>query len=219
MHTLIATVDSWTAFRAEGRQSDPPPEAEVALAIRALGSLGESARPAVPAIIRAMHANQGSMGDSAGQALGRIGGETAIRELNRIWYSGWDRTLCAACHGALTELGEHAHPALLAVLDGGSPLEQVRALRSLRVSGYSQPDLVARAAARLEVFESPMLESLITFFGTIDAPEAVPSALSALQTIGGGHSPQVTHTGALASEVIWRLSERHAEQAAARPPS
>lgn len=208
LQAMIATLGAWTEARLSPAGAEEAAAIAAEHAVRALGGLGEAAHEAVPAIVRAMHADQARMGGAAGQALGRIGGEAAIRELNRIWYSGWDRTLCQACHAALTAMGERAHPVLLRLLDASSPLERVRALRSLRVSGYAQGDLVARAVPLLGEFESPALESLIAFFGSIDDPAASAAAVSALQAIGGDSSP-FNHTRALASEVIWTLTERH----------
>lgn len=208
LQTHIGTLTAWTEARTSGSEPDEAADSSLEETIRVLDALGETAQPAVPALVRAMHADQRRMGALVGAALGSIGGDAAVRELNRIWYSGWDRALCSACHRALASLGERAHPTLLRLLDGGSPLEQVRALRSLRVSGYPQPDLVARAAPRLEAFESPTLESLIAFFGSIDDPAALPAAIAALQAMGGGQGVPLDHTRALASDVMLTLSER-----------
>ena len=73
-----------------------------------------------------------------------MGGEHAIRELNKVWGSGWDRRLSESCHEALYGLGERAHPVLLRMIDDPED-EQESALYSLRASRYPEADLAALA--------------------------------------------------------------------------
>ncbi len=112
------------------------------LAAFVLGEIGAPAEAAVPALIRAMHADQRGVGQFAGPALGEIGGEEAIRELNRVWFSGWDRKLCGGIDWALEHLGSRAYPVLLQIVQEPDALARARALHSLRRAGYPAADLV-----------------------------------------------------------------------------
>lgn len=123
-----------------------------------LGELGAPAEAAVPALIRAMHADPRGVGQFAGPALGEIGGEDAIRELNSVWFSGWDRKLCEGVDWALEHLGARAHPTLLRIVREGDTLARARALHSLRRTGMAVSELVWLVADLMERKQDPVVE-------------------------------------------------------------
>jgi HEAT repeat protein len=123
-----------------------------------LGEIGSPAEAAVPALIRAMHADQRGVGPFAGPALGEIGGEEAIRELNGVWFSGWDRKLCEGVDWALEHLGARAHPTLLKIVREEDALARARALHSLRRTGMATSELVWLVADPMGRKQDPVVE-------------------------------------------------------------
>lgn len=112
---------------------------------RVLEAIGLDARPAVPALIHVMHANQRGLGELAASALGKIGGEEAILELNEMWYAGWDRKCSESCHGAWIDLHKDAFPVLLDVIENEQGLKRARALHSLEAADYPRYELIPLA--------------------------------------------------------------------------
>ncbi len=141
-----------------------------------LGIMGEGAEEAIGALIGLMRIQPRGVGLGAASALGRIGGDRSILELNKVWFSGWDRKLCGACYAALERLRNRAFPTLLNELNQEESLRRNRALRSLEVTGYSihalralaektaesDSDLEVKAAA-LEIHERCVGEPLYPF--------------------------------------------------------
>lgn len=211
---LVATLDAWAdmrAARAAGQHHDAQADYDASLraeqAARALGALGDAAQAAVPALVRAMHADQRGMGELAAPALGRIGGDVAVRELNRIWFSGWDRKLCEACHGALASLGARAHDVLLRGLDDPEPIDRLRALHSLRAAGYGESALAALALTQLHRAPVTLVDQAIEFFGGFADVAAAATALPALRAIAADDH-QFESTRAEAARVVAHITDQ-----------
>jgi hypothetical protein len=208
---LIAVLDAWADARAAGRPWDYDENIQAEQAARALGTFGEAARAAVPTLVRAMHADQRGMGELAAPALGRIGGDVAIRELNRIWFSGWDRKLCDACHGALTSLGARAHDALLRGVDDPEPVERLRALHGLRAAGYPAAALATLALRQLIDAPVTLRDQTIEFFGGFTDATAAATALPALRAMADDDH-QFESTRAIAARVVAELTDQLARR-------
>lgn len=211
---LIAVLDAWTDARAAGAPGpghDRTSAADASLraerAARALGALGASAQAAVPALVRAMHADQRGMGEVAAPALGRIGGEQAVRALNRVWFSGWDRKLCEACHGALVHLGAGAHEALLGALHDPEPVDRLRALHGLRAANYPEAALASLALRPLRDAPMTVIDAVIDFVGGFTEAKAAAIALPALRAIADDDR-QFDSTRRHAADVVVRLTGR-----------
>jgi hypothetical protein len=155
---------------------------QAARAVQALGRAGAQAAPYVASLIRVMHADPRGAGEVAGVALGRVGGETAIRELNRIWFSGWDRKLCDACSMGLSILGAGAHEVLLRLAADDDALTRARALQSLRGSHYPDAPLSRLAVAALSDSSYPNIDNAINVLGQLLAPD-LDAVLPALTDI------------------------------------
>lgn len=172
---LAAVVAAWAD--EAGGQDGAPHDSDVGAvrAVRALAASGASAQAAVPVLVRAAHADPRGMGEVVADALGKIGGEAAIRELNRVWWSGWDRKLCEACTGALSHLAARAHPVLLRIADEADALARMQALHSLRAAGYPAPDLTTLASAVLDRAPEALRDAAIAFLAEVDAAVATAS--------------------------------------------
>ena len=115
-------------------------------AVGILADIGEPAVAAVPALIRAMHADPRGLGEVAGVALGWIGGDEAIRELNLAWWIH-DRKLRDACFRGLAVLGKRGHATLCRIAsDPGEDLDsRCCAIRNLRQTGCPAQTVAAVA--------------------------------------------------------------------------
>ena len=205
---LISILEAWTEPLSRSGKSDREAEFRAELAAEILGDIGEPAVAAVPALIRAMHADPRWMGEISGPALGKIGSEEAIRELNHIWFSGWDRKLCESCHGALMDLGERAHPVLLRIIDETDPVDRARALHSLRAAHYPEKDLAALAQKLLGDGSIPVIETAINVLAGFDDPTQAASALDKLREISADEEHYFERTRIEAAKAVTRISEQ-----------
>lgn len=204
---LVDVLDAWVELSDAGAStSDADVGAE--RAIRALGVLGRRATPAVPALIRVMHADPRGLGQVAGRMLGEIGGERAIRELNRAWLSGWDRKLCDACYEALSHLGERAHPLLWTIASEGAVDERVKAFFSLRAAACPEPRLAALAATMLAEAPVYLVDALIDVVAGFEDHAAVTLVLPALLAIAADDRHYFSETRRRAANAAGSLCSR-----------
>ena len=114
--------------------------------VQLLGTIGPAARAAIPRLMFWMHHDPRGLGPCMALALGRIGGNEEIRELN-TWFGVDDRKLRDGYLDGLAAAGQRAHETLLRITRDLHESEHARAaaIESLRVSGYAERDLAARA--------------------------------------------------------------------------
>ena len=152
-----------------------------------LGAMGAAAEPAVPELVRVMHGDPRGIGQHVGPALGMIGGEEAIRALNGVWYSGWDRKCCEACQWGLWHLGPAAFPVLLGIWEEGDPLECGRALLSLQEAGYPSAALTDLAARSLGPGRHPAtMQAAVFLLRTTSDASRARTALEDLRRVASG---------------------------------
>lgn len=103
----------------------------------------------MPALVRTLFVDPRGVGEAAGYALGDIGGEDAVRELNRAKSFADDRKLRDACRHGLANLGPRAHGPLLQIIGDwlASESERADALRSLFELRYPVSDLAPLAVS------------------------------------------------------------------------
>jgi hypothetical protein len=170
LSALAAVLDEYAAAQGSALAASAD-LGQAVRAARALGQAGAQASPYVASLIRVMHADPRGAGEVAPLALGRIGGEAAIRELNRIWFSGWDRKLCEACSMGLSALGAGAHEVLLRLAADDDALTRARALQSLRESHYPDAPLSRLAVAALSDSSCPNIDNAINVLSSLEAPD------------------------------------------------
>ena len=126
--------DEWTTWNRAQR------------VVRMLCDIGADARAAIPRLMFWMHHDPRGLGPCMALALGRIGGDAEIRELN-TWFEIGDRKLRDGYLDGLVAAGQRAHETLLRTTRDLNEREVARAaaIESLRVSGYAERDLAARA--------------------------------------------------------------------------
>jgi HEAT repeat protein len=204
---LISILEAW-ADQCSRSERDYDDMLRAERVVQILRDIGKPAAAAVPALIRAMHADQRGTGELAGVALGKIGGEEAIRELNRVWFSGWDRKLCESCDSALTELGERAHDVLLRIVGEANPVERASAVLSLKNAGYPEKHLGILALKLLSDSSIPIIETAIEFLGRFEDPTQAEPALPKLREICSDEEQYFDSTRAKAARVIAEITER-----------
>jgi HEAT repeat protein len=204
---LISILEAW-ADQCSRSERDYDDMLRAERVVQILRDIGKPAAAAVPALIRAMHADQRGTGELAGVALGKIGGEEAIRELNRVWFSGWDRKLCESCDSALTELGERAHDVLLRIVGEANPVERASAVLSLKNAGYPEKHLGILALKLLSDNSIPIIETAIEFLGRFEDPTQAEPALPKLREICSDEEQYFASTRSKAARVIAEITER-----------
>jgi hypothetical protein len=114
--------------------------------VQLLGDIGPAAAAAIPKLMFWMHHDPRGLGPCMAQALGRIGGDKEIRELN-TWCDVDDRKLRDGYLDGLAAAGQRAHETLLRITRDLNEPEYARgcAIESLRVAGYADRDLAVRA--------------------------------------------------------------------------
>ncbi len=114
--------------------------------VQLLSEIGSGAHAAIPRLMFWMKHDPRGLGPRMAHALGRIGGDAEIRELN-TWGSVEDRKLRDGYLDGLSAAGERAHETLLRITRdlNESPYDRASALESLRVAGYADRDLAVRA--------------------------------------------------------------------------
>ncbi len=203
----VTTLRHWLEASAGNGASGAARDAGAARAVRALAAMGPEAETAVAVLVRVAHADPRGLGELVGHALGEIGGELAVRGLNSAWFSGWDRKLCDACYGALVRLGVHAQPALLRIAAEPDAHARVKALFSLRATGYSEAALARLAGAMVGDAPMPLIDPLVEFLGGFADANAAAAVIDRLRGIASDDL-QFADTRRRAADAMTRLQSR-----------
>ena len=109
---------------------------------KALGDIGPAAKPAVPALIRAVHRRDDAVGTRAAEALGQIEAKEAAPELSLV-QEARGKLVRRAVALTLVRLGEEPEDALMILTDAMKGNDE-------RVRGWAATELVRRGAQKEE---------------------------------------------------------------------
>jgi hypothetical protein len=131
--------------------------------VQLLGDIGPAAHAAIPRLMFWMHHDPRGLGPSMALALGRIGGDAEIRELN-TWANVDDRKLRDGYLDGLAAAGHRAHETLLRITRDPTEreFERAYAIESLSVAGYGDRDLAVRAVEMIADDPSEMVRKWAT---------------------------------------------------------
>ncbi len=148
-------------------------------AIRALGTMGKSAREAVPALVDILSGDEISWTRRCvARSLGRIGGTGAISALIRV-FTDQDRSVRKDAISAMKQIDQSAIPALVKALRDNDALVRYSAARALGRIGEAEalPALIET----LQDKNAPVRNVAARALGDIGHPDAVPVLIEALK--------------------------------------
>jgi HEAT repeat protein len=208
---LSAILEAWTEALLSGAKPayDPIYNEQAHGVVSILHEIGEPAAAAVPALIRAMHADQHDMGGPAARALGSIGSEEAIRELSRAWGSAWERHLEDSCMSALAKLRERTHSVLVRMVGENDPEARGGALIALDQAGYPEKHLAPLALRLLSDNSIFVIEAAIEVLEHFNDPTQAELALPKLREIYSDEEHYFDRTRAEAAVAIEKITRRN----------